>query len=75
MSQKLRQIMTAVAEDPTALGELRDDTAALAERFGLSPEEHDRLALADRLAPRTPDGYALSTITLHTITITGGIGL
>ncbi|MEU3350067.1 hypothetical protein [Streptomyces sp. NPDC037389] len=64
-----------MAEDPTALSELREDTPALAERFGLSPEEHDRLALADRLAPRSPDGYGLSTITLHTITITAGPGL
>ncbi|MFF4226205.1 hypothetical protein ACX9I7_01510 [Streptomyces sp. L500] len=75
MSRKLRQIMTTVAEDPTALRELCDDTPALAERFGLTPEEHDRLAGADRLSPRTADGHALSMITLHTITITGGMNL
>ncbi|MBB4892543.1 hypothetical protein FHS39_001554 [Streptomyces olivoverticillatus] len=74
MSQKLRQIMLAAAEDPATLRELRDDTQALADRFGLSPDEHDRLAQAEQLAPRTPGGLALSTITLHTITITGGFG-
>ncbi|GAA3064956.1 hypothetical protein GCM10020000_55790 [Streptomyces olivoverticillatus] len=37
MSQKLRQIMLAAAEDPATLRELRDDTQALADRFGLSP--------------------------------------
>lgn len=73
MSRKLRQIMTTVAEDPTALRELCDDTPALAERFGLSPEEHERLAGAERLVPRAPGAYM--SITLHTITITAGRGL
>ncbi|MEU1781426.1 hypothetical protein ABZ545_18300 [Streptomyces abikoensis] len=62
-----------MAEDPTALRELCDDTPALAERFGLSPEEHNRLARAGQLVPQAPDAYM--TITLHTITITAGRGL
>lgn len=74
MSRKLRQIMTAVAEDPTALRELRDDTPALAERFGLSPEEHDRLAGAERLSPRPVGNYMTITIPI-TLTHTRRPGL
>ncbi|MER5514253.1 hypothetical protein [Streptomyces sp. NPDC002763] len=72
MSTKLQQIMLAAAEDPTTLSELRDDPQALADRFGLSCDAYQRLADAERLIPAWRGEY--STITLHTITITGGIG-
>ncbi|MEU0805991.1 hypothetical protein [Streptomyces sp. NPDC005970] len=74
MSAKLQQIMLSAAEDPTTLRELRDDPQALADRFGLSSSERDRLAQAEHLSPRPTGEYMTITIPI-TLTHTRGMGL
>ncbi|MGW2188594.1 hypothetical protein [Streptomyces sp. NPDC001667] len=72
MSAKLQQIMLSAAEDPTTLRELRDDPQALADRFGLSSSERDRLVQAEDLSPLSPS----MTITIPiTLTHTRGFNL
>ncbi|MFI1972058.1 hypothetical protein [Streptomyces cinnamoneus] len=73
MTRTLQQVLQTAAEDPAVLRELRDDPPALADRIGLTGEARERLVHADRLLPRARGEF--STITLHTITITGGLGL
>ncbi len=74
MSTKLQQIMLSAAEDPATLSELRDDPQALADRFGLTSAERDRLAQAEHLSPQPTGEYFTITIPI-TITHTHGIGL
>ncbi|MEV4436611.1 hypothetical protein [Streptomyces sp. NPDC049555] len=70
MTRTLQQVLQTAAEDPDVLRELRDGAPALADRCGLTGEARRRLLHADQLLPRTRGEYV--TITLHTITITGG---
>ncbi|MFI1801673.1 hypothetical protein ACH427_30635 [Streptomyces sp. NPDC020379] len=70
MTRTLQQVLQTAAEDPAVLRELRDDAPALADRLDLTGEARERLVRADQLLPRARGEFY--TITLHTITISGG---
>jgi hypothetical protein len=73
MSQNVRQILKAAAEDSELLRQLRDDPKAVAQQFQLSDAERERLERSDLLIASAVNPLAETlgnTTTTGPITIT-----
>jgi hypothetical protein len=70
MSEKLRRVLKAVADDPEVLRQLREDPQALADRYDLADEERERLQRSDLLIAAVEQLQGGTQTIAVTITVT-----